>query len=285
MASTTGPKVDAHHHFWDPSTADYPWMTEEVASIRRPFGPEDLRPYLRELAIDATVLVEARSSVEETRELLEIAEGTDFVAGVVGWVDLTDPEVVDVLAALEEGPGGERLVGIRHQAESEPDDWLAREDVVRGLGAVADAGLAYDVLVRPRQLPAALDAIRRVPEGRFVVDHLAKPDIALGEREPWAEQMRALAELPNVCCKLSGMITEADHDAWTREDLRPYVDAALGWFGADRCLFGSDWPVCLLAGDYAEVAEALDECLGALGAEGRAEVFGGTAIRLYGLRV
>jgi len=276
--------VDAHHHFWDPATADYPWLTDELAAIRRAFGPADLEPHLRSAGVEATVLVQTRSSLEETVDFLAVAAATPFVRGVVGWVDLTDPAVADTIAGLRAGPGGDRLKGIRHQAHDEPDpDWLVREDVIRGVEAVGRAGLVYDLLVRTRELPAALELARRLHDVRFVIDHIAKPPIADGALEPWASHLTPFEELDHVACKLSGMVTEADWSSWTPADLRPYVDRVLAVFGPDRLLFGSDWPVCLLASTYGGVIDAAGQCLDGLGTGDLAKVFGGTAERVYRL--
>jgi L-fuconolactonase len=216
--------------------------------------------------------------------MLALAAATPTVAGVVGWADLTAPGLEDVLAGSRGGPGGDRLVGIRHPASDEPDpDWLRRPDVARGIETVGRAGLAYDLLIWPRELPAAIAAARRAPDVRFIVDHLAKPPIASGEMEPWATGIRALAAAPNTVAKLSGLVTEAAWAAWTVEDLQPYADVALDAFGPGRLLFGSDWPVCLLAATYQQVIGAARALTGGLSASERAEVFGGTATRVYGL--
>ena len=276
--------VDAHHHFWDPGRADYPWLTDELATIRRAFGPADLAPELEAAGVEATVLVQTRSSLDETIEFLETAEATPFVRGVVGWVDLTDPAVADVIARLRGGRGGDRLAGIRHQAHDEPDpDWLVRDDVVRGIRAVGSAGLVYDLLVRPREVPAALALARRLPDVQFVIDHLAKPPIASGELAPWEERMAPFRELEHVGCKVSGMVTEADWSSWTPHDLQPYIDRVLDVFGPDRLLFGSDWPVCLLAASYGDVVAAAGATLSGLSKSDRAKVFGGTAAAVYRL--
>jgi len=268
--------VDAHHHLWDPASADYPWMTDEVAPIRRRFAPEDLAPLLLARGVDATVVVQARASLDETHELLATSAAVPWLAGVVGWVDLTDPAVGDVLAELGGGP----LVGVRHQVHDEPDPaWLLRDDVGRGLRAVEQAGLAYDLLVRTRELPAAVETARRFPGLRFVVDHLAKPPLRTGDTDAWAEGLSSLAALPNVCCKLSGLVTEASWDHWRADELVPYLRRALDWFGPERSLFGSDWPVCLLAASYDEV---VDLALAALEPSERAAVMGETATRVYG---
>ena len=276
--------VDAHHHFWDPSRRDYPWMGADLDSIRRPFGPDEMRPLLAEAGVDRTILVQTISSSDETQEFLETAATTNFVAGVVGWVDLTDPGVADGIARLREGAGGERLVGIRHQAHDEPDpDWLIRDDVVAGIARVGQAGLVFDLLVRPRELPAALALARRLPDVRFVIDHVAKPPIATAQVEPWAERIAGFRELEHVACKVSGMVTEADWHRWTAADLRPYVDHVLDVFGPERLLFGSDWPVCLLAASYEQVLEAAQTSCEGLGDDDQARVFGETARRVYRL--
>ena len=276
--------VDAHHHVWDPSRADYPWMTDELAAIRRPFTPDDLAPLLAADGVGATVLVQTRSSLDETRAFLATAAATPFIRGVVGWVDLTDPAVGDTIAALRDGPGGQRLVGIRHQVHDEPDaEWLLREDVGRGIRAVRDAGLVYDLLVRSRELPAALTLARSEPDARFVIDHIAKPPIRSGELQPWADRIGAFANLEHVACKLSGMVTEADWQRWRPADLVPYVEHVVEVFGPRRLLFGSDWPVCLLAASYEQVIAAARETLGALSASDVAAVFGGTATEVYRL--
>jgi L-fuconolactonase len=276
--------VDAHHHVWDPARADYPWMNDELEVIRRPFTPDDLAPLLGAAGVDATVLVQTRASVDETREFLATAATTPFIRGVVGWVDLTDPVVADVLAGLREAPGGDRLVGIRHQVHDEPDpDWLVRDDVTRGVAAVGAAGLVYDLLVRPRELPAALALARRAPDTRFVIDHLAKPPIRDGLFQPWADQIRPFGELDNAWCKVSGMVTEADWDSWRPDDLAPYVEHAIDVFGPDRLLFGSDWPVCLLAASYQQVVDAARATLAGLAPDEIAAVLGTTAVEVYRL--
>ena len=276
--------VDAHHHLWDPASGDDPWLTNAPAAIHRRFGPEDLAPPLVAAGVERTILVQTRSSLEETREFLATAAATPFIAGIVGWVDLADPSVGDTIEELRAGPGGRRLVGIRHQGHDEPDpDWLLRPDVRRGLAAVADAGLAYDLLVRPRELPAALAVAQALPGTRFVVDHLAKPPIANGEFEPWAGLLSAFAPLAHVAVKLSGLVTEADWTAWTVDDLQPYVDHALEVFGPERVLFGSDWPVCLLAASYEVVVDTARTLTVGLSPIERAAVFGGTAERVYRL--
>jgi L-fuconolactonase len=283
--STRTPVVDAHHHFWTPGRYDYYWMSgPELTPIRRPFDPGDLRPLLAAAGVNSTVLVQTVPSVAETREFMETAAETSFVAGVVGWVDLTDAAVGETLAELQSQPNGKTLVGIRHMVHDEADpDWLVRAEVQRGLAAIRDAGLAYDFLVRPRELPAALATARGFPDLRFVIDHIAKPPIASGEIDAWNALLEPFRSLTHVSCKLSGMITEANWTEWTPSDLRPYVARALDIFGTERVMYGSDWPVCLLAGDYGAVKSALEEALPPLSPEEWAAVFGGNAIRFYGL--
>jgi L-fuconolactonase len=279
-------RVDAHHHLWDPGRRAYPWMDESVAAIRRPFGVEDLDAAAGPQGFGQTIVVQASSSVEETEELLAVAAASNRVAGVVGWVDLAGPELAATLAALRARPGGQALVGIRHQVHDEPDPgWLLRDEVGDGLAAVADAGLVYDLLVRERELPAARSVARRLPGLTLVVDHLAKPRIREGAIEPWAGELAALARHPNVACKVSGLVTEADWDTWTPGQLVPYVRHAAEAFGPERLLFGSDWPVCLLAADYARVVAAATEVLelAGLGPAERDAVFGANARRLYRL--
>lgn len=276
--------VDAHHHFWDPSRGEYPWMTAEVAAIRRKFGPEDMRPLLQQSGVHRTVLVQARSSPEESRELLAVAASTEFISGVVAWVDLTASDIATALDDLERSPGGGKLVGIRHQVQDEYDpEWLLRDDVQHGLGELGRAGLAFDLLVTPHELPAATAAAQRQPGTRFVVDHCGNPPIRAGGDIRWDRWMPSIAALPNVYCKLSGLVTEADWQRWTPADLQPYVARVLEWFGSERLMFGSDWPVCLLAGSYAEVFDAYADSLGGESEEAAHRVFAQNAIDFYRL--
>jgi L-fuconolactonase len=277
--------IDAHHHFWDPSRYSYPWMEgDALEPIRRPFGPADLRGELQRAGVTGTVLVQTVSDLAETRDFLRVAAATDYIQGVVGWVDLTSPNVADDLDALLAGEGGEWLVGIRHQVHDEPDpEWLLREDVRRGLAAVQARGLAYDILVRARELAAATKTVAALPNLRFVLDHIAKPLIVDGRDDVWTERMPALAALPNVSVKLSGMITEADWGSWTASDLRPFVRLVIDWFTLDRVMFGSDWPVCLLAGSYEAMCAGLADALGGLTPSEQLRVYGENARSAYAL--
>jgi L-fuconolactonase len=274
-------KIDAHVHVWGSrELGRYTWMTPEMASIRRPFGVSELEPLLAAHGFSHAILVQTYSSVEETRGLLALAAASPSVVGVVGWVDLTSPHVSETLAELQASTGGSYLVGIRHQVHDEPDaEWLLRDDVYRGLRALQKAGLSYDLLVRTRELPAALQMASAFPELRLVVDHIAKPPIASGELEPWAGRLAALAQHPHVSCKLSGLVTEADWARWKPDDLSPYAERVLEWFGEDRVLFGSDWPVCTLAASYGEVVAVAERAAG-----NSAKVFGENAATSYALR-
>jgi L-fuconolactonase len=277
-------RVDAHHHVWDLSVREQSWMTgPEMDPIRQTFLIDDLAPLAAAADVTSTVLVQTVGVVEETVEFLQVAVGNDLVAGVVGWVDLAADDVPTALDGLLSRPDGSYLKGIRHQVHDEPDvDWLLRPEIQRGLAAVADAGLVYDLLTRTPQLPAAIQTARNLPQLTFVVDHISKP--AIGDRlEPWATQLRELAALPNVTCKLSGMVTEAPWHTWKPTDLQPYAEVVLDAFGPTRVMFGSDWPVCLLAATYAEVVATAETLTSRLTPTERNAVFSETATRTYEL--
>ena len=275
-------RIDAHHHLWDLDVRPQGW-TADFPVIDRTFTFDELAPQLAEVGVVGTILVETVNVPEETAELLALAAKTPQVRGVVGWVDLTAPDVADQVAALQALPGGDRLVGLRHQVQRETDPrWLVRPDVLAGLATVARSGLVFELLVRHDQLTAAIQAVRATPAGRFVLTHLGKPPIASGVLEPWATQVRELAASPNVACKLSGMVTEAAPE-WTVADLRPYAAHVLDVFGPDRVMAGSDWPVCLVRTDYAGVWAANDRVLSDLSADEVQAVQSGTATTWYGL--
>jgi L-fuconolactonase len=251
--------------------------------LRRSFSVDDLRPSARAAGVTATVLVQTVTVAGETPEMLALAAAEPLVAGVVGWTDLTSPAAADELARLRSGPGGSYLAGIRHQVQSEPDpDWLRRPEVLRGLRAVAAAGLCYDLVVLPHQIAAATYAAAAVPELTLILDHAGKPPIGTGRTEPWAQAIRAFAGQPNAICKLSGLVTEAAPGAQPQV-FEPFTDVILGAFGASRLMFGSDWPVCLLACSYADVVGLARTLLAGWSDAERAAVFASTAARVYGL--
>ncbi|MFF5955209.1 amidohydrolase family protein [Streptomyces luteogriseus] len=274
--------VDAHHHVWDLSVRDQDWITgPELAPLRRDFTMKDLASEARAAGVARTVLVQTVTVPEETPEFLALAYEHDLIAGVVGWTDLTRPDIADELARLRALPGGRYLKGIRHQVQGDPDpEWLLRPDVHRGLTAVADAGLVYDLVVLPHQLPACARAAAALPGLTFVLDHLGKPPIATGALEPWATGLRALAALPNTVAKLSGMVTEADPASWAVEDLRPYADVALEAFGPGRLMYGSDWPVSTLGAAY---GDTLDLTRRLTDPHDHPQILETTATRVYGL--
>jgi L-fuconolactonase len=276
--------IDAHHHVWNLQVRDQDWINgTHMAVLRRNFSLDDLRPSAHAAGVTATVLVQTVTEAAETPELLAVAAADPLVAGVVGWTDLTAPAVADELARLRSCPGGSYLAGIRHQVQSEPDpDWLRRADVIRGLRAVAAAGLCYDLVVLPHQIPAATYAAAAVPGLTLVLDHAGKPPIASGDLEPWASAINVFAAQPNTVCKLSGLVTEAASGA-RLPHFRPFADVIMSAFGADRIMFGSDWPVCLLARDYAGVVSLAQGLVAGLSDVERTAVFETTAIQVYGL--
>lgn len=270
-------RLDSHQHFWRYSAAEYPWMKPEWP-IRRDFLPPDLGPLLAAAGLDGSIAVQARQSLEENRFLLDLADRHPLVKGVVGWVDLRSPRVEEQLAAFAAHP---KAVGVRHVVQDEPDDgFMLGTDFQRGIAALKQFDLAYDILIYPKQLPAAIRLAARFPEQRFVLDHLAKPPIKSGVLSPWREQINELSRLPNVHCKVSGMATEADWRGWEYPDFVPYLDAVFAAFGPERLMFGSDWPVALLAGSYADAHALVDDFIAPRDQDA---VFGGNAARFYGV--
>ncbi len=276
------PVIDSHHHFWDLSKFDYSWMGEG-SPLAVNYGPDELRPLIKAAGVDYTVIVQAAQDVDEARWLLEIAEQNDFVAGVVGWVDLTDPNVGETLDELQQS---EYFKGVRHVWEGEDDpSWLYTSGALNGLKEIESRGLCYDFLVKPPNLPYVPQIMKEVPRLRAVIDHIAKPLIKDGAMEPWLSDIRKIATINGVRCKVSGMVTEADHENWTADDLRPYVHHILGMFGYDRLMFGSDWPVSTLAAPYEKVAGTARELLASLRPREKDAVFGGVAKAFYRLDV
>ena len=273
--------IDAHQHFWRFNPVRDAWIAEEMAAIRRDFLPEDLAPELDAAGVDATIAVQADQSERETEFLLGLAEGNRRIAGVVGWLDLRSR---DVESRLEYFSNFKKLRGVRHVAQAESDDrFLARPEFVRGVGYLARFELTYDILIYPQQLPAAIELVGKLPEQKFVVDHLAKPEIKAKKTEPWASHMREIAVSPNVYCKISGMVTEGDWKNWKAEDFERYIDVVFDAFGADRLMFGSDWPVCLLAAPYSKVKNVVESYVDHHAPNAKAGILGDNAMRFYGL--
>jgi L-fuconolactonase len=278
-------QIDAHQHFWRYSAAEYPWIGAGMERIARDFLPVDLTGVAQPLGVGGSVAVQARQSLAESHWLLELADADRFVRGVVGWVDLRDPEVVRQLEPLAAHP---RFVGVRHVVQDEPDPrFLLGEAFVRGLKHLRRFDLTYDLLLYPHQLPAAVELADMLPEQPFVLDHLAKPRIAQGAAwdgfAGWRRDIEALAAHDNVTCKVSGMVTEAAWRSWKQADFVPSLDAVLTAFGPDRLMFGSDWPVCLVAAEYAEVVGIVRGFIATLSAAEQQQILGATATRFYGL--
>lgn len=272
-------RIDAHQHFWRYTPADYSWIGTGMERLARDYLPADLAVCLASEGLDGSVAVQARQSLEESRWLLELADAHPLVKGVVGWVDLRSDHVAEDLEPLAAHP---RFVGVRHVVQDEPDPrFLLGGAFVKGLAQLARFGLTYDLLVYPHQLPAAVELAGLLPEQPFVLDHLAKPRIKAGELGEWRRDIEALARHENVCCKVSGLVTEADWRAWTQAEFTPYLDVVLEAFGPARLMVGSDWPVCLVAAEYAEVAAIPRECFAGLSPTERQAIEGGTAARCY----
>jgi len=271
--------VDAHQHFWHYDPHEYDWIDDRMAALRRDFMPADLTPHMAQAGVDATIAVQTRQTIEETEWLLHLAGAHPFIAGVVGWIDLRADDVEAVVEELRLEP---RLSGVRHIVQSEPDDrFLLDPAFGRGIAALGQARLPYDILIYPRHLPVAAEFVSRFPSQAFVLDHLAKPEIRSGAIDEWARDLRRLAGAPNVWCKLSGLVTEADWRAWTPEQIAPYLDVAFDSFGAARLIAGSDWPVCTLAADYSRTMALVRDYLGRFTSEEREAVLGGNAQRVY----
>lgn len=279
-------RIDAHHHLWDLSVRRQDWIDDDptLAPINRSYGEADLAPLAAAAGIDATVLVQTVAVAAETPELLDRAAASDLIAAVTGWVDVTAPDMSESLAALLAHPHAEHLRAIRAQVQAHPDPrWVCREDVRRGLGAIADAGLLVEVVTLPAQLPALAETAAALPGATVVLDHAGKPDLRTGELEDWVASIRRLSALPHVVVKLSGLVTEADWERWDVETLRPVAEVLLESFGPDRVMLGSDWPVCQVAGDYGRVLDAYRSLLQHLSPAERSAVEGGTAARVYGI--
>ena len=272
-------QIDAHQHFWKYDPTQYEWIDDSMAALRRDFGPEDLALALKENDFDGSIAVQARQSIQETRWLLDLADHSRQVLAVVGWVDLRAP---NVKSQLRELTGNPKLLGIRHIVQSEPDDqFLLRRDFLDGIAILEEFGLAYDILIYTKHLPVAIEFVKKFPRQLFVLDHLAKPPIRRGPMDSWAEGIRRLADFPNVYCKLSGLVTEADWGRWTAEQIRPYLDVVFDCFGPDRLMIGSDWPVCLVAASYSRVIGLVRNYISELAPQSLPAVLGDNAARFY----
>jgi len=274
-------RVDTHQHFWYYNAQEYGWMGAGMESLKKDHLPDDLLPLLKAVGVEGTVAVQARQTLEETHWLLELADQHSFIRGVVGWVDLRSSQLHE---QLDRFAGHPKLRGVRHVVHDEPDDqFMLRDDFVCGIGMLAEFNLTYDLLLFPKHLPVACELVARFPNQPFVLDHIAKPFIKDGTISPWDADIRRLANFPNVFCKVSGMVTEADWNAWKPADFRPYLDVVFEAFGPQRIMFGSDWPVCTVAGTYQDVYRLVADYVQELSEEEQADVWGGTATRFYGL--
>jgi L-fuconolactonase len=275
-------RIDAHQHFWRYDPREYGWIDDSMAALRRDFLPADLKPDLERNGFQGCVAVQARQALEETKWLLELAEHAPFILGVVGWVDLRSPQLRFELESLA---GKSKLVGVRHIVQSEPDErFLLQPNFLRGIAMLEEFNLAYDILIYTKHLPVAADFVAQFPRQRFVLDHLAKPPIKSRAVDTWARGIRELTSHSNVYAKVSGLVTEADWQAWKPEDMRPYLDVAFGCFGPRRLMIGSDWPVCTVAGSYPRVMDVVKDYIGKYAEEDREAVLGGNAAKFWRLK-
>ncbi len=276
-------RIDAHQHFWRYNPQEFDWIDDSMAGLRRDFLPDDLKAELERAGFDGAIAVQARQTLEETRFLLDLAASSPFVFGVIGWVDLRSP---DARARLKEFAQSPKFLGVRHVAQSEPDDrFLLQPDFLRGIGALEEFGLTYDILIFPKHLRAAAELVQRFPRQRFLLDHLAKPLIKSSSLQPWESGLRELARFPNVLCKLSGLVTEADWTEWKPEHITPYLDVAFDSFGPNRLMIGSDWPVCTIAGSYSTTMNVVLDYLSNYSLQVQDAVMGGNAERFWKLNV
>jgi len=274
-------KIDSHHHFWIYDPAEYQWIGDDLQSIRRDFGPPDLEAEMVEAGVDAVISVQARQTLEETHWLLNLANEHDYIKGVVGWVPLINPDLERLLPTVASHP---KLKAVRHVLHDEADaDYMLRSDFNRGLGALKPYPVAYDLLIFESHLPQTIQLVDRHPNQIFVVDHLAKPRVKAGELSPWRENLRELAQRPHVYCKLSGLVTEADWSAWTEASLHPYIETVLTAFEPRRVMFGSDWPVCLVASTYKRWVEVVKNAIASLSEAEQQRIWSGTAVEAYRL--
>ncbi len=273
--------IDAHQHFWIYNRDQYDWIDDSMAALRRNFLPADLKPEMDGSGFQGSVAVQVRQTLDETRWLLELAQDFPSIVGVVGWVDLQSPDIRSQLKTLSRNP---KLVGVRHIVQSEPDDrFLLRPEFLRGISALEEFDLAFDILIYSRHLKIAAEFVERFPRQRFVLDHLAKPPIKNGEIDAWAQGIRDLAAFPNVFCKLSGLVTEADWRHWKPHQITPYLDVAFQSFGPARLMIGSDWPVCLVAASYTGAMQIVKDYISQQKPATQDDVLGGNAQRFWRL--
>ncbi len=274
-------KIDAHHHIWNyDKSGQYDWIDDSMAVIQRSFTAEEFKPVLEEAGISGTVLVQVNQNLMENSLFAQAAEEADYIKGIVGWVDLTAEDLAEQLSELREYS---KLKGFRHIAQAEPPDYLSRPEVVKGIRELGRRGFTYDILIKPHQMDAAISLVRSCPAQPFVLDHIAKPYIKAGEIDGWKKAMYTLGSMDNCYCKISGIITEADWQSWNAEQIRPYLDVALEAFGSRRLMFGSDWPVCLVAGSYADVVKLASDFIHNLSIQEQSDFWAGNATRFYGL--
>jgi L-fuconolactonase len=273
--------IDAHHHLWRYSAIEYDWIDDRMAALRRDFLPAEFIDEFASAGIDGAVTVQARQTLEETQWLLELASKHKEILGAVGWAPIASPDFETSLDALAANP---KLVGLRHVVQAEPEGFLDGADFNRGIRAIRETDLVYDLLIAEHQLAEAIRFVDRHPQQMFVLDHIAKPKIAAGEIEPWRTRIQELSKRANVCCKVSGMVTEDSWSHWSIESLRPYLDTVVNAFGPDRLMAGSDWPVCLVATNYAQWWQLLRNHFADFSEDQRADIFGATATRIYNLK-
>ncbi|WNH12663.1 amidohydrolase family protein [Thalassobellus suaedae] len=274
--------IDSHQHFWKYEPVKHEWIDDNMATIRRDFLPSDLKKVYKENGIDGCVVVQADQTLAETDFLVQLASENDFIKGVVGWLDLRGDTIDN---DLEKYSTFNKVKGFRHVVQGEPDhNFLLRSDFLRGISKLEKHDYTYDILIFPHQLGATLEFVKRFPNQKFVIDHIAKPYIKDGFFDGWAIVMQEIAKQENVYCKLSGMITEADYDTWTPKQLEPYMDLILNTFGTKRVMFGSDWPVCLVAGHYSQVKSIVTNFIANLSEEEQDAIMGGNAIQFYNLK-
>jgi L-fuconolactonase len=272
--------IDSHVHFWKYSKSEYTWMDNTMKVLQKDYLPSDIEPTLRRNNVDGCIAVQAATTTVESRFLAELAKTHDIIKGVVGWADLRAGDVEKQLSELKDYPS---IVGIRHIVQSEPDDFLYDPSFRAGVSLLRDFGYTYDILIYPRQLKAAIDFVAEFPGQTFILDHCAKPVIRKKELDTWKAQISDLAAFPNVSCKVSGLVTEAEWKKWSPADFYPYLDVVFEQFGTDRLLFGSDWPVMLLSGIYVQWKSLLEKYMEQFVQEDRDKVFGENARRVYGV--